>query len=324
MKKKKRYGTTPKEQLIASTKDKLYNFVMARDTIRAVAVNGTRMINEMRWNHELGLLETLVLGHAYLGAALMSANLKGNDRLAITVECSGPIKGLSVETNAFGEVRGYLKQVPIPIAKPPEDFNLSPFFGAGFLSVTKFLEDAKHPFTGKTAMACGSLAKDLAHYHLTSEQVPTSFSLSIVFDPQGEVQGAGGLFLQALPGADEDVLTHLEKLVSNLPSFGHVVNEEDFPQKWIDRTFSSLSPRLLNQRGVEFMCHCNHGQIQTMLSMLDRKELDDMAQNGPFPVQVRCHNCNTNYTFNQAVIKKIAAQQKSDKDDKPRPPMKSD
>lgn len=308
MKKKKRYGDTPKEQLIASTKDKLYHIVMARDTIRAVVVNGTRMINEMRWNHELGILETLVLGHAYLGAALLSAGLKGNDRLAISVECSGPIKGLTVETNAFGEVRGYLKQVPIPIDKPPADFNLSPFFGAGFLSVTKFLEDAKHPFTGKVAMAYGSLAKDLAHYHLTSEQVPTSFSLSIVFDAQGEVRGAGGLFLQALPGAEDDVLTHLEKLVGKLPSLGEVVNADDFPHDWIAHTFQSLSPRLLDQRGVEFMCHCNRSQIQSMLGMLEYNELRDMAQNGPFPVQIRCHNCNTSYSFDQQAVKRILSR----------------
>jgi molecular chaperone Hsp33 len=278
---------------------------MAQETIRAVAVNGTRMVNEMRWNHELGILETLALGHAYLGAALMSANLKGNDRLSIAVECSGPIKGLSVEANAFGEVRGYLQQVPIPIAMPPENFNLSPFFGAGFLSVTKFLEDAKHPFTGKVEMAYGSMAKDLAHYHLTSEQVPTSFSLSIVFDSQGEVRGAGGLFLQALPGADDDVLTHLEQLVGGLPSLGKVVNHDDFPNDWIERTFDSLSPRILDQRGVEFMCHCNQRRIQTMLSMLEIKELEAMANAGPFPVNIRCHNCNTEYSFDQKALQEI-------------------
>jgi molecular chaperone Hsp33 len=41
------------------------------------------MINEMRANHELGILETLVLGRAYLGAALMTGDLKGMDRLSI-------------------------------------------------------------------------------------------------------------------------------------------------------------------------------------------------------------------------------------------------
>ena len=61
MQKKKIYGDTLKEQLLASAKDRLYNFLLADGAIRGVIVNGTRMINEMRANHELGILETLVL-----------------------------------------------------------------------------------------------------------------------------------------------------------------------------------------------------------------------------------------------------------------------
>ena len=308
MKKKKIYGETLKEQLKASTRDRLYHFIMARDSIRGVALHATRMVNEMRWNHELGVLESLVLGHAYMAAGLMSAQLKGNDRIRIEVECSGPIKGLSVEANAFGEVRGYLDRVPIPIGKPLESFNLSPFFGAGFISVTKYLQDAKHPFTGKVMMEYGSLAKDLALYHLKSEQVPTSISLGILFDKQGEVQGAGGLLLQALPGADDDVLAQLESLVRELPSMGQAVGGEDFPSGWLDTTFKGMAPRLLDQRGVEFMCHCGEQQIRTMLSMLDLEELADMAENGPFPVEVRCHKCNTSYAFDQAAIQAIYTQ----------------
>jgi len=308
MKKKKIYGETLKEQLKASARDRLYHFIMARGSIRGVALHATRMVNEMRWNHELGVLETLVLGHAYMAAALMSAQLKGNDRLRIEVACSGPIKGLSVDANAFGEIRGYLDRVPIPISKPLESFDLSPFFGAGFISVTKYLQDAKHPFTGKVMMEYGSLAKDLALYHLKSEQIPTSISLGILFDKQGQVQGAGGLLLQALPGADDDVLSQLEDLVRGLPSMGQAVGAETFPDDWLAATFKGLAPRLLDKRGVEFMCHCGEQQIRTMLSMLALEELADMAENGPFPVEVRCHKCNTCYAFDQAAIQAIHAE----------------
>ena len=110
---KKKYGNTLKEQLSASAKDRLYNFSLDNGTVRGAVVNGIRMVNEMRSNHELGILETLVLGRAYLGISLMSANLKGNDRIGMQIDCSGPIKGLQVEVNAFGEVRGFLKNIPI-------------------------------------------------------------------------------------------------------------------------------------------------------------------------------------------------------------------
>ena len=242
---------------------------------------------------------------------MLSANLKGNDRISISVECSGPIKGLTVESNAFSDVRGYLKQVPIPIAKPMESFDLSPFFGAGFLTVTKFLEDAKHPFISKIMMENGSLAKDLALFHLKSEQVPTSFSLSVLFDSDGKVQGAGGLFLQALPGAQEDVLIDLERLVHGLPSMGQVVTGADFPEQWLKETFAELNPRLLHQHGIEFMCHCNRPRVRAILAMLEASELADMARNGPFPIEIRCHYCNTVYAFDQPELQAVYAERSS-------------
>jgi molecular chaperone Hsp33 len=311
MKKKKRYGETVKDQLQASRKDRLYNFLLSNGTLRGCVLNGTRMVNEMRWNHELGILETLTLGHAYLGAALMSANLKGNDRLALQVECSGPIKGFSVEVNAFGEVRGYLKQVPIPIDKPLESFDLSPFFGAGFLSVTKYLEDAKQPFTGKVMMEYGRLAKDLAVYYLQSEQLSTSFSLSVVFDRQGNVEGAGGLMLQAMPGADDELLSHVSEKVHALESLGKVVRKEHFPQQWIKDNFAAFDPKLLSSRGIEFMCHCNDDRISAVLAMLKPDDLKDMAVNGPFPIEICCHYCNTMYQFSQKEIVAIHDLRKS-------------
>ncbi len=275
-------------------------------------MNGTRMVNEMRWNHELGILETLALGHAYLGAALMSSSLKGNDRLGLQIDCSGPIRGLSVEANAFGEVRGYLKQVPIPIDRPLESFDLSPFFGAGFLSVTRFLEDAKQPFTGKVMLEHGRLARDLAVYHLKSEQVPTAFSLSVHFDRDGEVQGAGGLMLQAMPGADEKTLARIEAKVQSLGSIGKVVNGPEFPEQWLAQHFEEFNPKLLEDRGVEFMCHCNPKRITRMIAMLKVEDLDEMAQNGPFPIEIRCHYCNTTYDFPKDEITAIRNMRRSD------------
>lgn len=93
MQKKKTYGRSSKEKLLASLKDKLYHFVLANGSIRGAVLNATRMVNEMRWNHELGILETLVLGHGYLAGALLSSNLNGSDRIKLQIDCSGPISG---------------------------------------------------------------------------------------------------------------------------------------------------------------------------------------------------------------------------------------
>lgn len=303
--KKNVYGGDLKGQLIAGARDRMVNFTLAEDSVRGVMVNGTRMINEMRANHELGILETLVLGRAYLGAVLMTAGLKGGDRINLQINCDGPIKGVSVDANAFGDVRGYLKSVPIPIDKPLESFDLTTFFGSGLLSVTRYLEKAKQPFTGRVTLRYGNIAKDLAHYCLQSDQIPTAFNLSILFDRNGRVVGAGGLFIQTMPGADEEVVGELEDKVTGFPSLGKAFESANRPMQLIQEEFRNYEPRLLAERRVEFMCHCNKEKVYNLLMMLPFEDLTDIIENGPFPLELRCHNCNTRYAFNRGEIREI-------------------
>lgn len=300
--KKRVPGMTNKELLKARAKNKLYNFILEDGQIRGAMIHGTHMVREMRVNHELGILETLVLGHAYLAVSLMTANLKDQDRIAFKIECSGPIKGFSVEANAFGEVRGHLKNNPIPIKKPLESFDLAPFFGEGFLVVTHYPEYAKHPYVGHVKLRYGSIAINLAHYFLSSEQTPTAFNLSIKFDPKGNVTGAGGLFLQALPGADDRRVGELEQLVRQLPSIGEVFSGGQSPGEFITLHFHSFSPKLLANRRVEFFCRCRKETVGQIIAKMSVENLEDMLKTGPFPIETRCQNCSTVYQFNKEEI----------------------
>jgi molecular chaperone Hsp33 len=215
------------------------------------------------------------------------------------------VKGLAVETNAFGEVRGYLKKVPIPIDKPMTNFDLSPFFGAGMLSITRYLEHAKNPFTGQVILKYGNVAKDLAYYYLTSEQIPTAFNLSIKFDREGIVTGAGGLLIQALPGANERLIETLETVMVNMPSPGAAFSSGRDPKGLVQETFESFAPRFLADKRIEFMCHCNKDRLENVLTLLPIDDLKDIRDNGPFPLEMRCHYCNTIHTFGRDEIAAI-------------------
>ncbi|MBT3273241.1 MAG: Hsp33 family molecular chaperone HslO, partial [Spirochaetales bacterium] len=75
---KKQIYTNLRERLEAGKRDRMLHFILFDGTVRGALLHGTRLVNEMRANHELGILETLVLGHAYMGALLLSSNLKGD------------------------------------------------------------------------------------------------------------------------------------------------------------------------------------------------------------------------------------------------------
>ena len=85
-------------------------YLLSGGQARLTAVSSTHIVNQMKANHRLGLLETYILGQAYTAGLLLTSTIKGNDRVILTIECGGPVKGLSVEAWACGAVRGYLLQ----------------------------------------------------------------------------------------------------------------------------------------------------------------------------------------------------------------------
>lgn len=279
--------------------DERLRFLLGGKGVRGVLVRGTDLVKEMRIRHELGLLETLVLGHACLAAALLATSLKGDkDRLALRIECSGPIKGLVAEANAAGEVRGYLRQTPIPLEKPLESFDLAPFFGAGFLSVSTQLEGAGQPFTGTVMLEHGNLALDLSHYFQTSEQTPTALALSIQFDRAGLPVGGGGLLLQAMPGVEPVLLGELEECLAGLPSLGRYFAEGGEAAALLAKQFGGLQPEIFAGAPVLFACPCSKAEMAARLLTLPSKDLEELGR-GPFPVETRCHYCNTAYLFDR-------------------------
>lgn len=308
MEKKQPYGANAKAQLIAARDDRIYTFLLQNDTYRGVILNGVRLVNEMRANHNLGVLETLILGQAYMATLLLAANLKDHARLRLQIECKGPVKRLIVEADSFGEVRGYLGQVPIPIDKPLESFDTAPFFGQGTLSVTRYLPDAKAPFTGQIALKHGNLAMDLAEYFLQSEQTTSAFNLSVSFDKNGAVNGAGALMVQAMPGAEHAHDVVMATVVENLPSIGKSFAEGVTPKDFINDQFKIFAPRFLNDNRVEFFCRCTRDRMALLLNMLPAEERADILANGPFPVEINCHFCGSVYSFTQNELETLFAE----------------
>lgn len=297
-------GDTPATRLRAHRRDQLYQFLLDSGQIRGAVLHATRMVGEMRANHDLGPLETLVLGQAYVAAGLMSVNLKSPESLTVKVDCSGPIDGLTVEGNAHGEVRGYLSRIPIPVQTDAGIPRLPDLFGTGHgtLAVTRHLRGGARPFTGMVEIRYGSLAGDLAYYFATSEQTPSALNLSVAFDDAGRLTGAGGVFLQALPGARDETVSEVERLLRDQPAIGAAFAAGEEPRELLERTFGSHQPVILARRRVLFMCHCSADRFRGHLAALPRSELQDILDRGPLPLVTTCLYCNTTYQFEREVI----------------------
>jgi Disulfide bond chaperones of the HSP33 family len=244
-----------------------------------------------------------VLGQASLCGALLIPTMKGRDRAVFRYDTNGPAAGFSVEANSEGSVRGFLLQDPIPVMTAPDNWDLAPYLGDGTLSVVRFPEGGTEPVTGTVEIRHRNIARDLTEYFLVSEQTRTAFNTGIQFDRDGRVAGAGALYLQVMPGADPELVEAAEHAFSSAPSLGQWFAEGGDREDIIFGLFRNCSPVVALERPIAYDCPCSREKFARHIENLDRKELADMAENGPDPIEVICHNCSSVYTFPRAEIR---------------------
>ncbi len=291
------------ERLTTMHPDGMTVFILRGGTLRGAFFHGTRFVNRLRAQHSLGLLETMVLGQAALCGALMIPTMKGRDRAVFRYDTNGPAAGFSVEALSTGSVRGYLLQNPIPIDAPPESWDLAPYFGDGTVSVIRFPEGGREPVTGTVEIRHRNVAKDLAEYFLVSEQTATAFNTGIQFDRDGRVIGAGGLFMQTMPGADPEAVAAAERAFSAAPSLGQWFAEGGDREDVIFGLFRGMEPVVALERDIVFDCPCSRENYRSRILSLGASELDDMIASGPDPLEVYCHNCGSEYRYPLAELR---------------------
>lgn len=277
-------------------------YILEEDAVRLCVLHGTKMVNELRVNHDLGVLETTALGQATMGVALAASTLKGEDSLNFSMTCDGALGGFVVQANAKGEVRGYLKKEAFIEGAIPENLDISPYIGNGNLTVTRYSNDNIQPFVSTIPLEYSSIAKDLSNFYVMSEQIPTALSLSVFFDKTGFVLGAGSLFVQAMPGADETILEDLGDWLYEIPSLSKLFAEARTPSDIVHEHFRAFKPSFQGSRKLEFYCPCNSERFLTYLKNLESVDRKALFDYDPNEITIKCHNCGTRYHYRHAEI----------------------
>ena len=295
--------------------DKLRIFTMAEGRVRGALFHGTRFVNQLRAQHNLGILETYILGQASLCGALTIPMMKDMEHTAIKFEGNGPAQGYSVEASSTGFVRSFLFNEHIQLDKPLESWNLNPFLGEGTITFSRIHKDDKYPQSSTVEVNSGNIATDFATYFAQSEQINTAFNSSIQFDKQGRVIGAGAMYLQIMPktggtakvgsqvdshaeetAEDEDLLRRVENAFKACPSLGLLYSEKQVDSEdIIIGLFREFSPTISLTRDVIFDCKCNEEYYINYLRTLPKEQIEDIKKNGPDPLEIICRNCGSIY-----------------------------
>lgn len=280
-------------------RDYLLKAVDKERQVRITVAHTTKLVEEAHRRHNTSATASAALGRVLTAALMMGSDLKGeNDVLTVRVVGNGSAGAIVASVDSKGNGRGLISNPSADVpSKHPGKLDVSGIVGEeGYLEVIKDI-GLKQPFIGRVELVSGEIAEDLANYFLLSEQIPSLVSLGVLVDRDLSIKAAGGLIVQAMPGAD-DIL--LEKIETNALSMGPVSNlivEHNSLENILDRLLEGVEYEVLAELPLYFKCNCSSDRLRAILASFTAEELHDIyEQEGK--LEVKCNFCSEVYNFN--------------------------
>lgn len=290
-----------------SVEDYWIRSVTDDSTVRAMAAVTTTAVEQARRRHGTAPTATAALGRVLTGAGLLGAALKRNQTVLVRVLGDGPLGGAVAMSDAVGTVRGYVAnpQVYLPLT-PSGKLDVGGAVGRGTLHVTLDL-GLRVPYHGSVPLISGEIAEDLASYLVVSHQIPSVVALGVLVAPDERVMAAGGLIVQVMPGADEQVVSYLEQRAQVLPAVTSMIAAGRTPEEMVDALLGTIVSRVVERGRVRFRCRCSRRKVQDVLISLGAAELRSiLAEQGQ--VEVTCNFCGARYLFDDDDVDELILQ----------------
>jgi len=236
--------------------------------------------------------------------------LKGNSKVTVKVEGGGPIGIILVDSDAKGNVRGY-------VTNPQTHFDLNEHGKldvrravgtSGTLTVVKDL-GLKENFSGQVPIVSGELGEDFTYYFAASEQIPSSVGVGVLVNPDNSILAAGGFIIQLMPDTDEETITRIEERIKAIPPISKLIQKGFTPEEILFEILGKDQVEILDKVPVQFKCNCSKERFATAIIGLGKEEIEDMIEKDG-KAEAQCHFCNEKYIFTKEELEAMKEKAK--------------
>ncbi len=292
--------------------DELVSGLLKDSDLRVVLVTTGELSRHARDVHQSQPASAVLFAQGLTAAALLGSLQKKEDsRINLQLECDGPLRGLFVDGDSSGVVRGYVKNPYVSHLGSEGHYRWRTALGnKGFLSVLRDLGGGEY-YRSAVELESFDLTKDMERYFSMSDQLPTRLYLTVlpgVSDGTPEPLGTVvGLLLQPLPDGDQAAFRQLGDRMAR--DFESTVKAH--AGQGATALLKALVPQpdleVMSRYPVSFTCSCSKERVKRALMILGREELEDiLATEGE--AKADCHFCTTHYVVTGEEIREILAE----------------
>lgn len=292
--------------------DKIIRCITSDGSIMASAISSTNIVATAQQVHRLSPVATAALGRLLTGASLMGAQLKQR-RAALTVRIKGdgPLGVMVASATSDGNVRGFVGN-PNCETEHYENGHINVGKAVGSNGTLYVVRDygTGEPYTGVIELVSGEIAEDITSYYANSEQIPTVCALGVLLDKQdGALLLAGGILIQLLPGATQDICDKLEANIKKLESVTTMMAKGMAPLDMCRAALEGFELEVLDEMPVHYYCTCSRQRVEQSFASIPDEQLRGMI-NSTGNVEAVCHYCNKKYLFTAKEIEDFIKERK--------------
>jgi molecular chaperone Hsp33 len=264
---------------------------------RVIAAQTAASLEHARLRCDLSPVAAAALGRALTSAVLLARLLDKHvpeQHVSLRLEGGGPLGGVIAEATIDGRIRGCVGNPQYEDTAC--DVGLAIGSG-GNLTVVRKSPPLMRPYTSQVRLVSGEVARDVAHYLATSEQIPTALMLGVLNRPAG-VASCGGIVIQAFPHTTTKAIEAMEKAILEAPPLSSLLDEMPL-QGAVARVLGSVGYKPLDPSfdiPIEYHCGCSREKALRMYRYFPPQELGEMIREGKESEAV-CHFCGMKYSF---------------------------
>ncbi len=287
-------------------KDELVIAEAFAGAVRIHAARTTAMVEAARRAHDCLPTSIAALGRTMSVAALMASDLKSPmEHVQIRLDGGGPCGLINVQADGNCRVRGYIQNPHVHIVKADHHEDVGRAVGIdGMLRVSRDM-GLKEPFTGVVPLQTGEIGQDFAYYYAVSEQTPSVVSVGVLIDTDYSIAASGGLLVQILPGAPEEIIDRVEKVMQTMRPMTTYMQADQSVADIIHCLYPDAA--ILQHRDVRWYCGCSKEHFGEALALLREKDLCAMIEED-HGADITCQYCGRKYHYTQAELQRILAE----------------